>query len=334
MSSSSSSTPPRLVAATNEPPSSSFVTPLLTDMYQLSMAYAYWKGGRSNVPSVFDMFFRVPPFGGELTVFCGLEEVLRFIQVYHFTPEQIAYVRTLLPHAEEEFWTYLSGLDCSEVRLYAIAEGSTVFPRVPLLRVEGPLGIVQLLETTLLNLCNYASLVCTNAVRHRLVAGPNKTLLEFGLRRAQGSDGGMSASHYSYVGGFDGTSNVAAGMTFGMKPSGTMAHSLVCAYAGFDDLKSHEINGVDIVAASLRYLKELGFPHVNGGETAAFIAFSQAFSDNFLALVDTYDTLNSGVPNFIAVALALRDAGFTAKGLRLDSGDLAYLSREARKMLE
>lgn len=325
---------PRLVPASREGPSSSFVTPVLTDMYQLSMAYAYWKGGRSDLPAVFDMFFRTPPFGGEITVFCGLDEVIRLFQSYAFTAEQIRYARTLIPHAEDAFWSYLSALDCSEVRLYAIAEGSVVFPRVPLLRVEGPLGLVQLLETTLLNLCNFASLVCTNAVRHRLAAGPTKTLLEFGLRRAQGSDGGMSASRYSYIGGFDGTSNVAAGMLFGVHPSGTMAHSLVCAYAGFDDLRSHELRGVDMVQSTLKYLSQLGFSQTNAGETAAFIAFAQAFPDGFVALVDTYDTLNSGVPNFIAVALALRDAGFTAKGLRLDSGDLAYLSRETRNMLE
>ena len=298
------------------------------------MAYAYWKGDRHNSPCVFDMFFRTNPFKGEFTIFAGLEEVIKFLQVYRFTTDQISYLKSLLPHAEAGFWAYLSALDMSELRLYAIAEGTVVFPREPLLRIEGPLALVQLLETTLLNLCNFASLITTNAARHRLAAGPDKRLLEFGLRRAQGSDGAMSASHYAYLGGFDGTSNVAAGHLFGMQVSGTQAHSMVCAYTGFQDLISPMIGSVDMVQASLHYKRQLGFNDTNVGEMAAFIAFAQAFPNGFLALVDTYDTLTSGVPNFICVALALRDAGHTALGVRLDSGDLAFLSRETRAMLK
>jgi nicotinate phosphoribosyltransferase len=161
---------------------------------QLTMAYAYWRAGRHEEHAVFDMFFRKNPFGGEFCIFGGLEEAVRFVQTFRFTADHVAHVRSLLPTADPAFFDWLAGVDCSAVKVYAVAEGTVVFPRVPLMRVEGPLAVGQLLETTLLNLCNYASLVTTNAARFRLAAGPGKTMLEFGLRRAQGPDGAMSAS--------------------------------------------------------------------------------------------------------------------------------------------
>jgi nicotinate phosphoribosyltransferase len=239
-----------------------------------------------------------------------------------------------MPSCDAGFFDYLAALDCSQLSIYAVAEGTVVFPRVPLIRIEGPLAVGQLLETTMLNLCNFASLICTNAARHRLAAGPGKRLLEFGLRRAQGPDGAMSASRYAYIGGFDGTSNVLAGMLFGVQPSGTHAHSLVSAFTALSDLPSPMLGPVDLVARALHYRAQLGFDVCSDGELAAFVAFAQAFPDNFLALVDTYDTLASGVPNFVAVALALREAGHTPRGIRLDSGDLAYLSRESRRLFQ
>ena len=315
-------------------------------MYQLTMVYAYWRGGRHNEHAVFDMFFRKNPFAGEFTIFAGLEEVLRFVQSFRFSPRELDYLRELMPGCEPAFFEYLEHLDCSEMSIAAVAEGTVVFPRVPLIRVEGPLAVGQLLETTLLNLTNFSSLVCTNAARFRQAAGHEKTLLEFGLRRAQGPDGGMSATRYAFMGGFDGTSNVAAGLHFpGIVPRGTHAHSLVSSYVKLDDLRSRSLavkqptqtpaaapEERDIVAIALRYRTELGFSISSMGELAAFVSYAQAFPDNFLALVDTYDTLQSGVPNFICVALALRECGYKARGIRLDSGDLAYLSKEARRM--
>ena len=296
------------------------------------MAYAYWKSKRHEELAVFDLFFRKNPFEGEFTIFAGLEECVRLLQTFRFTAAHIEYLQTLMPMAEPGFWEYLAAVDGSVINVFGAAEGTVVFPRVPLLRVEGPLAACQLLETTFLNLCNYASLVATNAARFRLAAGPDKSLLEFGLRRAQGPDGGMSATRYSYMGGFDGTSNVAAAMKYGIKPSGTHAHSLVSAFVTFDDLPSRLLDGLDMVEAALKYRAELGYAVASNGELAAFIAYAQAFPSAFLALVDTYDTLSSGVPNFICVALCLRSLGYTAKGIRLDSGDLAYLSKEARRM--
>ena len=210
------------------------------------------------------------------------------------------------------------------------------------MRIEGPVFKTQLLETTLLTLVNYASLVATNAARFCAAAGPNKTLLEFGLRRAQGPDGGLSASKYCYLGGFHGTSNVLAGKLYGVPIKGTHAHAYISSYECMKDLTEQHL--ADRVTGEtrqfadlcLKYLKELGpllkiLPEeTNRGELAAFVSYAIAFPTNFLALVDTYDVLKSGLPNFLAVARALHECNYKAVGLRLDSGDLAYLSLEVR----
>lgn len=322
------------------------VTPLLTDLYQFTMAYAYWKAGKHQDRAVFDLFFRKNPFGGEYTVFGGLEECIRFIANFKFKEEDISFLRSAMPGCEDGFFDFLKGIDCSDVEVYAISEGSVVFPKVPLMRVEGPVAVVQLLETPFVNLVNYASLVTTNAARHRLVAGKSKSLLEFGLRRAQGPDGGISASKYSYIGGFDATSNVAAGMLFGIPLRGTHSHAFVSSFMSTDEivdraLPSHNDSSTceDFVSLVQTWLSKLQwtdslrgvFGETNQSELAAFTSYALAFPDNFLALVDTYDVMRSGLPNFCAVALALNDLGYKASGIRLDSGDLAYLSIECRK---
>lgn len=330
-------------------PKNAFVGPLLTDLYQLTMAYAYWKNNRHNDYAVFDLFFRQNPFGGEFTVFAGLEEALKFVANYRFSDEDIEFLRdgikkdtgisetSPLKNCDPEFFKWLSIIDCSKVKIYAIPEGTLVFPRVPLLRVEGPLAIVQLLETTLLTLINYPSLIATNAARHRIAAGNNKILLEFGLRRAQGPDGGVSAAHYSYMGGFDGTSNVLSGKLFDIPIRGTHAHSFVSSFSGLNDITDKVLKAPDgkeynFVEMVLEFRQKLEFNNTNEGELSAFIAYAQSFPDGFLALVDTYDTLASGVPNFICVALSLAKIGYKPVGIRLDSGDLAYYSKNARNM--
>eukprot|EP01132_Coremiostelium_polycephalum_P010820 gene10820-13257_t len=321
-------------------PLNGFVTPLLTDMYQITMAYSLWKNNRHNIPTVFDLYFRKNPFGGEFTVFAGLEEVIRFISDYHFTSDDLAIIKSLLgPDCDEGFIEYLSKLDASEVTIYALKEGSVVFPRIPLIRVEGPLAVCQLFETTLLCLVNFASLVATNAARHRLAVGRDKVMLEFGLRRAQGPDGAMSASRYSYLGGADGTSNVLAHSFFGIPVKGTHAHSYVTSYNKIDDLQDKTVvdtNGVkhDLLELAMKFREELGYTTTVMSELIAFTAYARTFPKGFLALVDTYDTLSSGVPNFICLSLALHQLGYKALGIRLDSGDLAYLSKAARKMFK
>nr|GMC57843.1 nicotinate phosphoribosyltransferase 2-like [Ipomoea batatas] len=249
-------------------PSNPMVTPLLTDLYQFTMAYAYWKAGKHNERAVED---------------------------------EIAFLRQSLPSScEDGFFEYLRSIDCSDVEIYSISEGSVVFPKVPLMRVEGPVAVAQLLETPFVNLINYASLVTTNAARQRFVAGKEKLLLEFGLRRAQSSDEIVEKSlHRS-----DGSS--------------------VC-----DDF----VSLVQAWINKLKWSNLLGgiFGETNQSELAAFTSYALAFPGSFLALVDTYDVIRSGVPNFCAVALALDDLGYKAIGIRLDSGDLAYQSCEARK---
>lgn len=328
-------------------PTNPMVTPLLTDLYQFTMAYAYWKAGKQDDKAVFDLFFRKNPFGGEYTVFAGLEECIRLIANFRFTEDDLSFIRASLPCAcEDGFLDYLRGIDCSDVEVYAISEGTVVFPRVPLMRVEGPVAVVQLLETPFVNLINYASLVATNAARHRFVAGKSKLLLEFGLRRAQGPDGGIGASKYSYIGGFDATSNVAAGRLFGIPLRGTHSHAFVSSFMSPDEIIEKSLQSrdgsttcEDFVSLVQTWLSKIQWSNsshgiygeTNQSELAAFTSYALAFPNNFLALVDTYDVLRSGVANFCAVALALSELGYKAVGIRLDSGDLAYLSCEARK---
>lgn len=260
-------------------------------------------------------------------------------------------LRRRYPDWEPAFWQYLKGMNTSNLKVYALEEGTVAVGRVPLIRVEGPLALCQMLETTMLLLVNYASLVTTNAARHRLAVGPHKTLLEFGMRRAQGPDGGISASRYSYIGGFDGTSNVKASLLFGIPCMGTHAHSFVSSFLTFADINNRVLKynsdatatpsmaehprsasgEGDFVHAVQAWQSRLHRLNTNQSELAAFIAYALSFPRAFLALVDTYDVLESGLWNFLFVALALWEFGYRAKGLRLDSGDLAYQSRECRK---
>ncbi|OQV25078.1 Nicotinate phosphoribosyltransferase [Hypsibius exemplaris] len=333
-------------------PTNSLVQPLLTDLYQITMAYAYWKAGKKDSFAVFDLFFRKNPFDGEYTIFAGLEEVLRYIYCFRFSEDDMGYIRSIMPAGtEEEFFQYLADMTTRDISVYAVPEGSIVFPREPLIRVEGPLPVAQMLETTLLTLVNFPSLVATNAARIRHAAGPSKELFEFGLRRAQGPDGGLSASKYVYIGGFDGTSNTLAGKLFGIPVRGTHAHSFVAAFTDLTSLKNkmmkHRKTGVevDFVALSQKYRAEMAplFQVIdneidgsgaNNGELAAFTQYAMAFPNGFLALVDTFDTLRSGLLNFCAVAKALADLDYKAVGIRIDSGDLAYLSKQARQFFK
>ncbi|XP_075475446.1 LOW QUALITY PROTEIN: nicotinate phosphoribosyltransferase 2-like [Primulina tabacum] len=331
-------------------PSNPMVTPLLTDLYQFTMAYAYWKAGKHQERAVFDLYFRRNPFGGEYTVFAGLEECIKLIANFRFTEDDISFIRSSLPPScEVGFFDYLRNIDCSDVELYAVSEGFVVFPKIPLVRIEGPVAVVQLLETALVNLINYASLVATNAARHRFVAGKSKLLIEYGLRRAQGPDGGVGASKYCYMGGFDATSNVTAGKLYGIPLRGTLSHAFVSSFLSPDEISKKSLHSYDgsnvcqdFVSLAQAWLNKLKRSHILGGiffetnrsELAAFTSYALAFPKNFVALVDTYDVMKSGIPNFCAVALALNDLGYKALGIRLDSGDLAYLSRESRLIFQ
>ena len=313
---------------------------MLTDLYQISMAHAYFKVGRHDEDATFDLYFRNAPFSGSFAVCAGLSSIVSFLQSYHFAPSHIKYISEILP-CESGFLDYLQTLNTKNVRVHALEEGTLVAPAVPMLRVAGPLALVQLLETPLLNLVNYASLVATNALRFRLAA-PGVALYEFGLRRAQGPDGAMSASKYCYMGGFDGTSNVAAGQKFGIPVVGTHAHSFVQSFQSLTDLPRRDVSFArnqnrEFSSSQFREqaigLRNTLAPGSSEGELAAFIAYATVYPSAFSALVDTYSTLRSGVPNFMCVALALHECGFRARGIRLDSGDLAVLSVRVQEMM-
>ena len=276
---------------------------LLTDFYQLLMAYAYFKAGLADKPAVFHLFFRKRPFQGGFTVAAGLEAAVQFIENFRYNEADLAYLASLedshgRPYFDSSFLNYLRGMKL-EVDLDAVPEGTVVFPYEPLLRIKGPLLQAQLLESPLLNLINFPTLIATKAARIRIAAG-NDSVMEFGLRRAQGIDGALTASRSAYVGGCDSTSNLLAGKEFGIPVKGTHSHSWVMV---FDE------------------------------EIDSFKAYAEALPGNTYFLVDTYDTLE-GVEKAIEVGKWLKKKSKRLMGIRLDSGDLAYLSIEARKRLD
>lgn len=308
---------------------------LRTDFYELTSAYGLWREGKHEEYAVEDYTYRIPPFGGEYAIFAGLRDLVDFVAKFRYTGEHIARVKQWL-RAEPGFFDWLARLDYSGVQIYAMREGTLSFPRVPMIRVEGPAAPVQMLETHLLERCNYPSNEITNAARYRVAAGDDKILLEFGLRRAHD---GMRASHYAILGGFDGTSNVEAAEILGETPRGTMMHAFVEMFSGLDEIQHPYLKtagGTEehFVERVLAYRKQFGFEHTNDGELAAFASYAMSHPNGFVGLVDTYSTLLSGVPNFACVASALADFGYTPAGIRIDSGDLVYLSREARRIFK
>ena len=313
-----------------------YTSAILTDFYEITIAFAQWLKGRADEQVTFDLLYRTQPFDGSFAIFAGLNESITFIKDFKFTEPQLKYIADNLPNCDPGFIDYLRNLDTKKLRIMAPKEGSIVFPREPLLRVEGPNALCQLIETPILNCINFATLMTTNAARFRLLT-PKQVLMEFGLRRAQGPDGAMSATRYSFLGGFDSTSNVLAGYKWNIPIAGTVAHSFISSYYDLNCLGKttikHKETGeeVDLLEPAQQCLKDFNW-HTNHTELYAFIAQAQAFPTNFLALVDTYDTLTSGVPNFLAVSYALTKAGYQGKGVRLDSGDLAELSKKTRKM--
>ncbi|WP_239613582.1 nicotinate phosphoribosyltransferase [Cohnella mopanensis] len=272
---------------------------LHTDKYQINMIYAHWKNGSMNDRAVFEAYFRKLPFGNGFAVFAGLERIVEYIRALAFKEEEIRYLRMQEENYEEGFLAELENFKFTG-SLYAMPEGTLVFPNEPLIRVEARIFEAQLIETALLNFMNYQTLVATKASRIKLVA-PNEILLEFGTRRAQEADAAVWGARATYIAGFHATSNMRAGMLFGIPSSGTHAHSWV---------QSHD------------------------NEEEAFRKYAEALPDNVTLLVDTYDTLKSGVPNAIKIAQLLDRQGKRLNGIRLDSGDLAYLSKRARTMLD
>jgi len=271
---------------------------MLTDLYQLTMMYGYYKSGMRNNLATFDMFYRSKDATTHYAIAAGLEQLIEYFQNLHFDEDSIAYLRSLKLF-DEDFLNELRNFKFHG-DVYAVPEGTIVFPHEPLIRVTAPIFEAQLIETALLNIINHQTLIATKASRV-VQAAEGDSVLEFGLRRAQGPDAGIYGARAAIIGGCNSTSNVLTGQIYNIPIAGTHAHSWV-----------------------------MSFPD----EITAFRKYAEMFPTSCLLLVDTFDTLRSGVPNAIKVFDELRAQGHEPVGIRLDSGDLAYLSREARRMLD
>lgn len=273
---------------------------LLTDLYELTMMQGYFRNKTANETVIFDLFYRSNPCGNGYSIMAGLEQAIKYIKELHFTRADIEYLRSLNMF-EESFLDYLGDFKFTG-DIYAIPEGTIIFPREPLVKVIAPIMEAQLVETALLNIINHQSLIATKAARV-CYAAKGDGVMEFGLRRAQGPDAGIYGARAAVIAGCVGTSNVLAGELFDVPVKGTHAHSWI-----------------------------MSFPD----EYTAFKTYAEIYPQACTLLVDTYDTLKSGVPNAIRVFTEIREAGVPLKnyGIRLDSGDLAYLSKKARKMLD
>ena len=271
---------------------------LLTDLYQLTMGYGFYRQNKHKEEVVFDLFFRKNSLI-TYSISAGLEQAMDYLLNWHFDEEDIAYLRSLNLFSED-FLEYLRNMKFTG-DVYAVKEGTPVFPAEPILTVKAPLIQAQFAETALLNIINHQTLIATKSSKICRATGGKGVVMEFGLRRAQGPDAGINGARAAIIGGCTSTSNLITGKTFDVPVAGTMAHSWVMDY---------------------------------DSEYEAFKAYADAYPDNCMLLVDTYDTLRSGVPNAIKVFKELRAKGHKPKGIRLDSGDLAYLSKKARKMMD
>lgn len=269
---------------------------LHTDLYQINMMYTYWALGRADTHSVFECYFREMPFKNGYAIFAGLERLVDYLEKLHFTETDLSYLRDLGEYPEE-FLSYLADFEFS-CTIRSALEGELVFSNEPIIQVEGPLAQAQLIETALLNIVNFQTLIATKAARIKSVIGSDP-LLEFGSRRAQEMDAAIWGTRAAFIGGADATSNVRAGKIFGIPASGTHAHSLVQSY---------------------------------GNDYDAFMAYAKTHKD-CVFLVDTYDTLKLGVPTAIRVAKELGDQ-INFLGVRIDSGDMAYISKKVREQLD
>jgi nicotinate phosphoribosyltransferase len=272
------------------------ITGTYTDLYQLTMGQIYFLKGQRDTTAVFDYFFRKNPFAGGYTVFAGLSDLLSIIETLRFDDDDLAFLGRAGLHPD--FISYLKGFRFRGT-VWSCREGEVIFPNCPIVRIEASIIEAQIIETVLLNILNFQSLIATKASRIRQSAG-DRTLIDFGLRRSQGF-GGYHASKAAVIGGFDATSNVRAAHDFDLSISGTMAHAYIQSY---------------------------------GDELTAFRHFADGRPNDCVLIVDTYDTLNSGLPNAITVAKELEEKGHRLKGIRLDSGDLAYLSKRSRTLLD
>jgi nicotinate phosphoribosyltransferase len=323
--------------------------PLLTDAYQLSMGKALDDAIKNNpefdVVETFELFFRKNPFDGQFAIAGGMSDAIKFISGWKFTEEHELLMKIVYGDTyKQEYYDKLRSLDTSSLMVNSVSDGDLIFANEPMISLSGNSLLIQLMETTLLNIIGHATLVTTLSARIKLRC-PNVKLLEFGCRRAQGASAAINSARYSYIGGFDATSNVLAGAMYGIPVSGTHAHSFVMRFVNIDDVSETLV---------LPNLKDPDKPCINfkqyvldvyiemfsqeytthQGELGAFIQYAYTFPSKFLALIDTYNTRESGIINYCAVAIALIELGYTPIGVRLDSGDLATLSININDMFK
>lgn len=307
---------------------------MLTD--QIKSVYILWKNNQHNNIAVFDVFFRENPFNGNFAISAGVEDVLSFVENFKLRKDDIGIIRKN-ENYEDGFLKWLQKIDCSNIEITAIDDGTVVFPKIPLIQIKGPLAICKLLGVALKTFVKYPIFIATNATRFRLAAGDDKKIFEFGIRRANNYDNAVVASAFAYIGGIDASSNYLCGENVPIV--NLCDHEFILLYKNLDGLKDKTLLDTkrqrkDFVDVVCKYRTQLGYSSTNEGELAAFIATAQACPQNFIALVDTCDTLKSGVPNFICVAMALNEFGYSGYSIHIDEdADLAFLSKKVRKMV-
>lgn len=319
-------------------PQSNNINALFMDFYHLIMAYTYFKQEKHNLKATFEIYFRKCPFEGKYAILAGTDEVIKYINSFRFTNSQLDYLKKKMSNYEdvEHFIEYLSTVTGKDVSIFSMEEGSVIFANEPVMIVEGNILVCQLLESVIINLINYPTLIATNSLRYKISINC-KTLAEFGCRRAQGPDGALTGSKYSFY-GCDFTSNVYASYLYNIPLLGTMSHSFILSFQSNDVLNNQFLNGHDflkIVEKNKKKIHELyNCEFRKESELKAFVAFGQINPENFVCLIDTYDCLRSGIFNFLIVALSLYEINFTPIGVRIDSGDLRYLSNECQLLFE
>lgn len=317
-------------------PHNNTINALFMDYYHLVMAYTYFKQNKHEDKSIFEVYFRKCPFNGQFAILAGVYEVIKYINCFRFTKAQLDFIRKKMSSYNDidSFVQYLEKISGNDLCIYGMEEGSVVFPNEPLMVIEGPLLICQILESVILNLMNYPTLISTNSIMYKFSIN-NKTLAEFGCRRAQGPDGALSGSKYSFC-GCDFTSNVYASYLYDIPILGTMSHSFISSFHNTEKLISNLLDNHDFVSIINKNKnivhKLYDCKYTNESELIAFSAFAQINPKNFICLIDTYDTLKSGIYNFLIVALSLYEINYKPIGIRIDSGDLRSLTNECKNI--
>lgn len=317
-----------------------FINPMLNDTKSITISYLYWRKNKEKSGSI-QFSLEKFPFGGNYAFVAGIDEIINLIENFKFKKDDVEFLKSsgLYAYIEDEFWEYLLNINLDDIILYGLNNGSLIEKSdQPILVLSGPLCKLTLLSFPISNLLSFSSLVCTNSVRMKIASGLDRKilLLEFGLRRAQGPLGGLMASKYSYL-AFDAVSNVLSGCLYNIPVKGTCAHAYIMSfqneYYKTIDHNTFYNESVKLFNKCLEVRERLRWTHTNLDELFSFATFASVYKDSSNLLVDTYNTIESGVKNTIIIAIALKETlGYKIKGIRLDSGDLPELSKKAREL--